>query len=150
MDDKRAFELFKFYFDDLKSVSSGYFNFEITMSITIITIIGWFLTSDKAQKLTGANKYMVPIFIITISLTMLAELYTIIKIKCMSDNIAELLKTIAAYLSPKLTCEYFQYREIGSVTVIVFYIFHFFLLFTLAYVILDSKKQSLTERENSL
>ncbi len=68
-----AFDLYELYFTELKNLQEGYLGFVITMSLTIITVIGWFLTSDNPQKVKNKNKSAAPVFFVTIILTAALE-----------------------------------------------------------------------------
>jgi hypothetical protein len=140
--DEKLLDLYKFYFEDLKDLHEGYISFEITMSLAILTVIGWFLTADKAPKFISAHKFAKIIFIIVIAITAILELFVVYKIKLMADNIYGLLVRIVDKLSPELkgiiVKNYFEYRLIAPETVIVFYIFHLTLLILLGIIISKS------------
>src|SRR4051812_4494032 len=108
--DKTVLELYKFYFAELKDLNEGYFAFEITMSATILTAIGWFLTSEKAQKMVTENKLAVRMFVFAIALTAAAEFYIVRRIYVTSHHIHKLVEHFAADLKPALGQEYFHYR----------------------------------------
>ncbi|WAC12448.1 hypothetical protein [Dyadobacter pollutisoli] len=144
--DDQLLELYRFYFEDLKDLHEGYISFEITMSLAILTVIGWFLTADKAPKFISSHKFAKTILVITIGITAILELFVVYKIKLMADNIYRLLVRIVRKLSPPfqdiIVKDYFEYRLIAPETVFVFYIFHLTLLVVLGIIISKSNSKA--------
>lgn len=134
-------ELYKMYFDELKSLSDAYFGFEITMSLAILTVIGWFITSEKAQKVISVHKYSINVFITTVILTAVAELFVVYRIKTTLHYIHDLVGEISSKLDPVLEEKYYSYKNISLETIIVFYLFHLILFALLCFIIIKLKKK---------
>lgn len=148
MDQKEALDLYKFYFTDMKDLYEGYMHFVITMSISILTVIGWFLTSEKAQKMVATHKIAVPAFLSAIVLTAGVELFVIDLLVSVSQKIQTIMTDLASRIP--LTKSYYEYRKIGWPIGSIYFAFHFSLLAILGFIIVKSSKSGNTSENEVL
>ncbi len=123
-------ELFKLYFEELKDIQKSYFAFEITMSLAIITTIGWFITSENSKKVLTNSPLARKVFLISIGLTAIAELIVVLKIRQNTIHLSQLLRDL------NVLDKYFNHRVVSDLIFSVFYSFHL-LLFGLLFVIVS-------------
>ncbi len=126
---------FKLYFQELKDIYEGYIKFVITMSIAIVGAIGWFMTSTSARDFVHA-KSVRDAFILAIILTILTELFVTLGVKRLSVKIAKIVKEVANKLS--IPVDYYEYRILKPLMLIVLYVFHLILLVLLIVLIFKS------------
>src|SRR5436190_16535836 len=46
---------FEFLFEELKTIAGSYMSYTITTSASILVVIGWLVTSDKAREFIGPS-----------------------------------------------------------------------------------------------
>ncbi len=133
---------FALYFKELKDIQSEFFAFEVTMSLAIITALGWFLTSSTAHKLIVENDYSKRVFLSVILLIAITVFFLDFKVWRNTNHVFELLK------SHDVPVQYFEFRKISTEIMIVFYLFHVLLLGVLG-IVISKMKGSSSDQEMS-
>src|SRR5688572_15617695 len=124
MDQSTTLDLFKLYFNDMKDLYSAYINMILTISASLLTIIGWFMTSEKPHKIVDSYKYAVVIFLICLWATAIVEAVVILKLMETHRYIQNAITGMAIQLEPRpdaLPIESYTYRKIGIPMACVYY-----------------------------
>lgn len=140
-------DLYKFYYTDLKSLSESYFGFVFSMSIAILTVIGWFITSEKAQKVFIFHKHAFLAFTISSILTAIGEGWVVYKIYYTG---CKMICIIGKYSGELGICKSeFEFKRPTELTFIILYVNHLLLFGVLIFVLNMIRKKSNQKTENS-
>ena len=140
MDHATALDLFKFYSNEMKDLYAAYTGMILTISASLLGIIGWFLTSDKPHRIVAKLKYARNIFLGCLLITAVVEGRIILMLMSTGRKIQTAISTIAPQIEGKLNISFYTYRKMTMEIACWYYGFHLVLFGVLVYLICRSKK----------
>lgn len=140
MDHATALDLFKFYSNEMSEVQTNYIGLILTITAGLITLIIWFLTSDKPYRIFARIKYARNIFWGCLFLLALVEGRVILMLLSTARSIQSAISTVVPQMDVHLGISFYTYKKMSLEMAIWFYSLHFLMYATVAFLIWRSKK----------